>query len=214
MGDVSADGELVAFVRARVGNEQDLAAGFEDAFDRIGSPDVLADRHAEPHPPEHDRAGRRSRRENAFLVEHAVVRQVHLEPHRLDPASVEQRHRIVEQALLDPRQTDEDRRAAIGGLARQYVAGVPARLLEGGLEDEVLGWVAREVKLRRHHDVGAEGGRFRARLSQTLGIASDVADDGSNLGDGDNEAICGRHGVLILPQVPGARQCAGGSSDP
>ena len=109
--DILADRELVALVRRRVGDEQDLAAGLEDAFDRVGSPDVLADRHADAHALKDDRARRGARRKHPLLVENAVVRQVDLEPHRFDPAMREERHRVVQLALLDPRQADQHRRA-------------------------------------------------------------------------------------------------------
>ena len=83
--DVLADGELVALIRRGVGNEQDLAAGFEDAFDRVRPPDVLADRNPDPDAAKHDRPRRRPGRKHPLLVEDAVVGQIDLEPDRLDP---------------------------------------------------------------------------------------------------------------------------------
>ena len=115
--------------------------------------------------------------EHPLLVEHAVIRQIDLEPHRLDPAAIQQRHGVMELAVLDPGQADQDRRAAVRRLARQLLAGRAARLLEGGLQHEVLGRIAGEVELRRHDDVGAEVGGLRARLAQPVAIAGNVADD-------------------------------------
>ena len=57
--DGLANGELVALVRRGVGHEQNFAPGFEDAFDRVGTPDVLADRNADPRAAEDDWPRRR-----------------------------------------------------------------------------------------------------------------------------------------------------------
>ena len=56
--------------------------------------------------------------EDALFVEDAVIRQIDLEAHGLDPAAVEQGVGIVALAVLDPGQADEHGRAAIGGVAR------------------------------------------------------------------------------------------------
>ena len=196
-GDVLADGELVALVGRGVGDEQDFAAGLEDAFDRVRTPDVLADRNADAHAAEHDRPRRRPRREHPLLVEDAVVGQIDLEPDRLDPPAVEQRHGVVDLAVLDPGQADQRRRAAVGGRARQLVAGGAARLLERGLEHQILGRIAGEVQFRRHHDVGPERRRLRARLAQPVAISGDVADDRRDLRQRDDEAVRGGgHGLM------------------
>ena len=172
-----ADCELVALVGRGVGRKHDLAAGLDDAFDRIRRPDVLADRHADAHAVKDQRAGIGPWAKHALLVEHAVVRQVDLEPHRFDPSARKQRRGIVERAVVDPRQADQHRRAAVGGLARHSFAGAAAGLLKRRLEDEVFGRIAGEIELRRHDEPGAEGGGFGARGAEALQIAVDVADD-------------------------------------
>ena len=131
------------------------------------------------------------RAKHALLVEHAVVRQVDLEPHRFDPSAGEQRRGVVERAVLDPRQADQHRRAAVGGLARQRLAGAAAGLLERRLEHEVFRRIAGEIELRRHDEPGAESGGFGARFAQPFQIAVDVADDRGNLRERDDEAIGG-----------------------
>ena len=83
-GDVLADRELVALIGRGVGHEQDFAAGLGDALDRVRPPDVLADRHADAHAAKRRSARARARAEHALLVEHAVIGQIDLEPHRLD----------------------------------------------------------------------------------------------------------------------------------
>ena len=108
-------------------------------------------------------------------------------------------------AGLDPGQADEDRRAPVRRLARELLAGGAAGLLEGGLQHQVLGRVAGEVELRRHHEVGAEGGRLRARLAQPVAVAGDVADDEGDLREGDDEAVCGRGHGGDLKHAPSQR---------
>ena len=142
--------------------------------------------------------GSRAGAKDALLVEHAVVRQVDLEPHRFDPSARKQRRGVVERAVLDPWQADQHRRAAVGGLARQRLAGAAAGLLERRLEHEVFGRIAGEIELRRHDEPGAESGGFGARFAQPLQIAVDVADDRGNLRERDDEAIGGSgHGRIL-----------------
>ena len=75
---------------------RDLArSGLEQAFTNVGRPDILADRHAQPHPPQRHRSGQRAGGEDALLVEGAVVGQVVLAGDAGDPAMIDQRHRIV-----------------------------------------------------------------------------------------------------------------------
>ena len=163
--------------------------GFEDALDRVGAPDVLADRNADPRAAEDDWPRRRPRREHALLVEDAIIGQVDLEPHRLDPPPIEERHRVVKLAVLDPGQADQGRRPAVGGVARQLLAGGAAGLLKRGLQHQILGRIAGEIELRRHHDVGLEGGGLLARFAQAIAIAGDVADDRGDLRERDDEAV-------------------------
>ena len=144
-----------------------------------------------------DRPRRRAGCEDALLVEHAVIGQIDLEPHRLDPPAIEERHGVVELAVLDPGQADQRRRAAVGSFARQLLARRPAGLLKGGLQHQILGRIAGEIEFGRHHDVGAEGGGLRARFAQPVAIAGNVADDGGDLRQRNGEAVGdgGGHGA-------------------
>ena len=119
--DALANGELVAFVGRGVGDQQDFAAGLEDAFDRVGAPDVLADRHADAHAAKDDRPRRRPRREHALLVKNAIIGQIDLEAHRFDAPAVEERHRVIELAVLDPGQAHQRGGPAVGRLAREVL---------------------------------------------------------------------------------------------
>ena len=192
--DVLADGELVALIRRGVGNEQDLAAGFEDAFDRVRPPDVLADRNPDPDAAKHDRPRRRPGREHPLLVEDAVVGQIDLEPDRLDPPAIEQRHGVVKLAVLDPGQADQRRRPAVGGVAGKLFHRRAASLLERGLEHQVLGRIAGEIEFRRHHDIGPERRSLRARFAQPVAVPRDVADDRGDLRERNDEAVGGGGG--------------------
>ena len=80
---------------------------------------------------------------------------------------VEQRDGVVELAVLDPGQADQHRRAAVGGLARERLAGGAAGLLERRLQHQVLGRIAGEEQFRRQHEVGAEAGAPRARAARS-----------------------------------------------
>ena len=133
--------------------------------------------------------------EHPLLVEHAIIGQINLEPHRLDPPAVEERHGVVELAVLDPGQADQHRRAAVGGVARQLLAGGSAGLLEGGLQHQILGRIAGEIEFRRHHDVGAEGGGLLARFAQTVAVARDVADDRGDLRERNDKAVVTEAGM-------------------
>ncbi len=193
--DVLADRQLVALVRRGVGDEQDLAAGLENAFDWVGSPDVLADRHPDAHALKDDRAGRGAGHEHPLFVEDAVIRQVDLEPHRLDPATGQERHRIVQPAVLDPWQANQRGRPSVRRLPRQLLQSRAARLLEGRLQDEVFRRIAGEEEFRRQHEVGPERRSLGARLAQPVAVARDVADNRGNLRERDDEAVGGRrHG--------------------
>ena len=65
-----------------VRHQQKLRARLAQALDRIGAPDVLADRHADAHAAYVERPRHGTGREQALLVEHAVIGQIDLEPHR------------------------------------------------------------------------------------------------------------------------------------
>ena len=119
--DAFANGELVALVRGGVGDQQDFAAGLEDAFDRVGAPDVLADRHANAHAAKDDRPRRRPRRKHALLVKNAIIGQIDLEAHCFDAPAVEERHRVEELAVLDPGQAHQRGWPAVGRQAREIL---------------------------------------------------------------------------------------------
>ena len=193
------DRELVALVGRGVGHQQDFAAGLERCT-RPGPAPRCPRRSARrcARRLNDDRPRRRAGAEHPLLVEHAVIRQIDLEPHRLDAPAVEQRDGVVERAVLDPRQADQHRRAAVGGLARQRLAGGAARLLEGGLQHQVLGRIAGEKQLRRQHDVRAERRRprraLRAAASRLPSMSPTI---GGDLRERDDEAVggCGHGGI-------------------
>ncbi len=97
-------------------------------------PDVLADRHADAYAAKDDRPRRRPRRRHALLVKNAIIGQIDLEAHRFDAAAVEERHRVVELAVLDPGQAHQRRRPAVGCVAREILAGGAASLLKRRLQ--------------------------------------------------------------------------------
>ena len=105
-----------------------------------------------------------------------------------------------------PGQADQRRRPAVRGVARQLLAGRPAGLLKRRLQHQVLGRIAGEIKLRRHHDVGPKGGGLLARFAQPIAVARDVADDRRDLGERDDEAVGGGgHGGTLDARGCGRR---------
>ncbi len=68
-------------------HQQDFAAGLGDAFGGLRAPDVLADRHADPHAAEIHRSRHGPDGEHPLLVEHAVIRQIDLEAQPGDPSA-------------------------------------------------------------------------------------------------------------------------------
>ena len=129
---------LADLVGRAVGHQQDLAAGLGDAFDDVGRPHVLADRHADAHALEDQRPRHRARREDALVVEHAVVRQVDLVALADDLALVEADDGVVQLVVLAPRRGDEQRRPAVPRVGAQRLDRLVAALLEGGLQHQVL----------------------------------------------------------------------------
>ena len=62
-----------------VRHQQHLGAGLAQAFDRIETPDVFADGHADAHAANVEGAGHGAGLEDALLVEDAVIGQIDLE---------------------------------------------------------------------------------------------------------------------------------------
>ena len=203
-GDVESNLVLVAGIRRAVGHDHQLGTGLGEAFDHVlvvapFGPDVLADGNAEAHTAEIDRPGRRPRREDAALVEHAIVRQVHFETHGGDGAAVEQAAGVMELALLDPRRADQQRRAAIAGLARKLLDLHPASRLEGGLEHEILLRIAREEKFRQSHQIRTLARGLGTRAPGLVGVAGNVAHGRIELRNRDRQVVgqTGIHGDKV-----------------
>ncbi len=139
------------------------------------APDVLADRHADLDPPEIDRLRGGTRRKDALLVEHPVIREIVLVADRLDAAGIEQRHGVVDEGAVAPGQPDEDGGAAVGGVAGKLLSGFAGGLLQCGLQHQVLDGVAGEIKLAEGDEIGARFRGARARLASFAQIALEVA---------------------------------------
>ncbi len=189
--DVEPHLRLVAMVGRAVRHQQDLAAGLRDAFDDVRPPDVLADRNTDAHALEHDRARHWPRRKHPLLVEHAVVRQIDLVARRSDLAAFKVEIGVVELAVVHPGHADQHGRTVVRRLARERFDRRPARRLEGGLEYEVLGHVARDEQLGENNEIGALLFRLRARLAHFLRVAGDIADSRIELRERDGEAVGG-----------------------
>ena len=136
-----------------------------------------------------DRARGRSAREHALFVEHAVIRQIDLEPDRSDAAFVEKRAGIIKLAVVDPGRADQHRRPAVGGFAREFFDRRPARRLERRLQHQVFRRITGDEQFRQHDQVGAVGPRASAGGAHFRGIARDVAHGRIQLGQCDRKLV-------------------------
>ena len=205
-GNIEPHVALLPPVRRTVRHDQHFGAGLGQTFDDFRAPDVLADRKPQPHAAEIHRTGHRPGRKHALFVEHAVVREIDLVAQRGDHAAVEQRHRVVELAAVDPRRADQQRRATRCGFARKRFDRGAAGGLEGGLEHQILGRIAGDEQFRENDQIGALGGRLLAGTPHFLGIAGDVADRRVELRDRDGQLVSGTgvHGKALPPALPGS----------
>ena len=205
--DDVADRLLAHPIGRAVRHDEQLRARVGKRPAHLLAPDVLADRHAELHPVPFDRLRHGARREHALLVEHAVIRQIALVPHRLDAPAVEQRHGVINERRIAPGKPHQHGRSAVVGVAGKRLAGLARRLLEGRLQREVLDRIAGQVELREGDQVGALHGRMRARRAGFAHIALDVADDGVELRQRELEGIgCSMRHLLQLSRHSGERR--------
>ncbi len=185
---------FVMLERRAVGHHQNLGAALLQAFGDVFGPHVLADHHAEPHlravgKPKRDRTGNRARREDALLVEDAVIRQVVLEAERLDLAVLQEGDRVVEGTLLRPGRADQQGRTAVGRISGQRLDGAPAILLKRRFQHQVLRRIAADHQFGEQHQVGAGLGSARSGLADQSEIALDVSHRRIGLGDGDDDVL-------------------------
>ncbi len=159
-----------------------------------------------PHAAEIHRTGHRPRRKHPLLVEHAVIRQVHLEAQSRNPSAVQNGRGVVQKPVLDPGRAHDHGRSALAGLARERFHGLAAGGLKGRLQHQVLRRIAGNEQFREQDQVGVHG--LRARGTHSGRIAGDVSDNRIELGQGNGELTCGRHiHGHGLARPTGRRQC-------
>ena len=161
----------------------------------IGVPDILADRQADHHPPEHHRFGQRAGLEQPHLVEGAVVGQLVLEADRRDLALVEQGHPVVEVAVDHEDRADQHRRPAIGRNAGHALQLLGSALDQRGFQHQILGRIADQLHFREDDQVGPGGPGPLARGEHRPGIAGNIADRLVQLGKRDGKRI--DHGAFL-----------------
>ncbi len=168
------------------------------ALERIGRlPDVLADRQPDAVPVDGDRRRAGAVLEVPKLVEHAVVRQVHLAVAGDDIAAVEHGSGVVD--VLVALRPAHDRDESLRGLCGEIADRVAAVLQEPLAEQEVLRRVARDRELREDRDASARGGRLAHGCGDPLGVAVDVADGRVDLAERQAQGV-DRHGRSVLPR--------------
>src|SRR5579875_1401727 len=104
---------LAAMVGRTIRNKKNLAARLGNTFDRVRAPDILADGKTEAHAFEGHRPWHGAWREHALFVKDSVIWQIGLETDGFDSPFVEQSIGVVAMPILRPRQSNENRRAAV-----------------------------------------------------------------------------------------------------
>src|SRR5262249_5790491 len=151
--------------------------------------DALEGRKPKPRAGEAARPRQGAGNDHPLLVEHAVIRQIDLEPHRRDRALVEHAIGVVKLAVCEPRRADQHGRTAVGGLARKLLDLGPACGLERRLEHEILGRIAGQKQVRQRHKVSAVALSVRARSARLLGVAGDVTHGRIELRNRDRKTV-------------------------
>ncbi len=149
---------------------------------RARHPDVLADRQPDRNAVDLDQRPAFAVLKVAVLVEDAVVGQAVLAVDAADSA-VSQHRRAVVDVVAALREADHrDDPVGIGGDPVERVARVREEVL---LQQQVLGRVARDRKLREQRKLGACAARLRQLLADLPLVAVEVADDGVDLREGE-----------------------------
>ena len=195
-GSVEAGVPLVALEGRAVDRDHDLGARFGEALGHLGKPKILAHHGAEAHAAKRDRPRQPGAGEHPLLVEDAVIGQLVLVAPRRDRAAVEQQHRVVEPAVVDPGGADEERRPAVRGRRRERLHRGLRLLLEHRLEDEVLGRVAGHHELGADHEVRAFRRGLGAGAQDQRLVALQVAHRGVELRERDGERV--GHGRSVI----------------
>jgi hypothetical protein len=176
-----------------------------------GRPGVLAHRDAHAHAGHHEQRERfGARREVALLVEDGVVGQAALAIRAHHPAVVDDGGG-VEQAGHDPGQhrfgtavdeADDGHGGLPGGDRRRPVQRPEVVLHEGGLEQQILGWVAGDGQFREDDEITTGVHGLGVGGDDAFEVAVEVSHHGVDLGGG--QAHTG-HAASLGPPVRGTR---------
>jgi hypothetical protein len=173
---------VLADMERRCGDVRDqLRAGKREIGRRRSRlPHVFADRRADDDIAETQEVEVVAGREVAVLVEHAVVRQVALAVDALHLA-VRKHEARVEEIGVEVRRTDERRHAV--RRARDLLDRAPGGAYETGAEEQILGGVPGDAKLREEHEIGVSLAGAAEPLDDASRVAVDVADDAIDLSE-------------------------------
>ena len=178
-------GGLAGVEGRRVDVDNDLGAGVAlDGGGADGIPDVLADVDADVAAVDDINGTEVAAPEVAVLIEHAVVGQVHLAVPVEDTTVVDDGGGVGD-VVADLDASDDDGDAPGRGGDALDGGGVVGK--EGWLEEEVLGRIAGNGKLREGNQVGVGGPGLVNQLDDAGGVAGNVADGGVELAEGQPE---------------------------
>ncbi len=175
---------------------------------RPGCPRVLAHGQAELGAREPDGALRLAGNERALLVEHAVVRQLHLVVPGHDLTVREEPGGVVD-AGVGPVDEPGDDGASSRGLLGEPFEGGEVVLDERGSQHEVLGRVAGERQFREHDHVGTGFGGSGRPSRHEVHVAVEVSDGRVDLAERDahhRRQSIGAFGAVIPTRC---RRCPG-----
>ena len=199
---------LAAVVRRSVDVEAEFRTGQRHLIERRARiPDVLANAD-----PERDVAGAVDRhaapgREVALFVEDPVVRQVLLVIRPDVGAVVEHGGGIEDVVAL----VHEPHHRGDAAAPRRHIRErAQVGLDEGGLEDEVLGRIARQHQLGERHHVGAERARTIHPVDHQPGVGLDGAYRGIDLGQRDPRPS---HAAILARPLPFEGQTEAGQDE-
>ena len=170
----------------RRGRDVEHAVGAERSRlgDRVGQPDVLADRQRERTAGSDDVQRPAPRRERPLLVEDAVVGQLALVVARHDAPVGEHQRRVAHAVAVQPRTPHDQRQLHLCG--QQLGLGL-AGAQEGRAQQQILGRVAGDRELGGEHQLGTRARGIGTGVGDALPVLGERSDREVELGQREAE---------------------------
>jgi hypothetical protein len=121
-----------------------------------------------------------------------------------DLAAIGQHHGIIDRAALRNHRADQHCRSGFGGGGDQAVGRFMRPPDKLGLEDQILGRIARQLQLREHDQIGALG--LVPPFEHRRRIGFEVADALVQLGEGDGRGARSCSHAHLASATPSAQR--------